>query len=92
MRVFLLLGKLITLLFWLLVLINQLVSFSQPFALLLQVTGALVLLAHALELVWFKSRFRNRPRPWLDRLQVLLFGVFHLYGLAPAVAVEVEHA
>jgi putative membrane protein len=92
MRVFLRLGKLLTLLFWALLLVNQLVGFTQPFALLLQVTGGVVLLAHALELRLFKSRLHNRPKPWLDRLQVMLFGVFHLYGLAPVAAVEVEHA
>jgi putative membrane protein len=92
MRVFLLLGKLLALLFWALLLINQLVGFTQPFSLWLQVAGALVLLAHAVELRWFKSRLQNSSKPWLDRLQVMLFGFFHLYGLAPVAAVEVEHA
>jgi putative membrane protein len=92
MRVFLLLGKLITLLFWALVLVSLLIGLAKPFALLLQVVGALVFVAHVLELLLFKARFQNRPNPWLDRLQVMLFGVFHLYGLAPVAVVEVEHA
>lgn len=91
MRVFLRVGKLITLLFWALVLVSWFAGFAKPFGLLLQVTGALVLLAHALELLVFKSRLQHRPKPWLDRLQVMLFGVFHLYALAPAAA-EVDHA
>ncbi len=86
MRVFLLVGKLVTLLFWALVVVNLFAGFAKPFGLLLQVTGALVLVAHALELLLFKSRLQHRPRPWLDRLQVMLFGVFHLYGLAPVAA------
>lgn len=92
MRVFLLAGKLVTLLFWALVVINLFVPFAHPFGLLLQVAGALVLLVHVLELGLFRSRFQQRPKPWLDRLQVMLFGVFHLYGLAPVAVVEVEHA
>lgn len=92
MRVFLLLGKLVTLLFWALVLGSLFVGLAKPFALFLQVTGALVFVVHVLELLLFKSRFQNRPNPWLDRLQVMLFGVFHLYGFAPAAVVEVEHA
>jgi putative membrane protein len=92
MRVFLLLGKLLTLLFWALVLMNLFASFAKPFGLLLHATGALVLLAHALELLLFKSRLQNRPKPCLEGLQVMLFGMFHLYGLAPVVVTESEHA
>jgi putative membrane protein len=92
MRVFLLLGKLLTLLFWVLVLVNLFANFAKPFGLLLQVAGALVLLAHALELLLFKSRLQPRPKPWLDCLQVMLFGMFHLHGLAPVVVSESEHA
>lgn len=92
MRIFLLVGKVLTLLFWLLVLVNLFAGFAKPFGLLLQTTGALVLVAHALELLLFKSRLQHRPKPWLDRLQVMVFGMFHLYGLAPVAAVEVEHA
>lgn len=91
MRVFLRLGKLITLLFWALVLLSPQIAFTQPFTWLLQAVGVFVLLVHVFELWWFKSRFHNRAKPWLDRLQVMLFGVFHLYALAPAAVVEVEH-
>lgn len=92
MRIFLLVGKVLTLLFWLLVLVNLFAGFAKPVGLLLQATGALVLVAHALELLLFKSRLQHRPKPWLDRLQVMVFGMFHLYGLAPVAAVAVEHA
>lgn len=84
MRVFLRLGKLLALLFWALVLVNLFASFAKPFGLLLHVAGALVLLMHGLELRLFKARLENRPRLWLEFLQVLVFGIFHLYG-QPAV-------
>jgi putative membrane protein len=92
MRAFLRLGKLLALLFWALVLVNLLDSFTQPFALLLHVAGALVLLIHGLELLLFKARLQQRPQPGLERLQVLLFGVFHVFGLPPLTQAEVEHA
>lgn len=92
MRVFLRLGKLLALLFWALVLVNLLASFAQPFGLLLHLAGALVLLMHGLELLLFKARLAQRPRPWLERLQVLLFGAFHLFGLPPVTLAEVDHA
>jgi putative membrane protein len=91
MRVFLRLGKLLALLFWALVLVNLFASFAKPFGLLLQAAGALILLIHGLELLLFKARLENRPRLWLERLQVLLFGVFHLLGLPPTALPEAEH-
>lgn len=92
MRVFLRLGKLLALLFWALVLVNLLASFTQLFGLLLHVVGALVLLIHGLELLLFKARLVQRPRRGLESLQVLLFGVFHLFGLPLVPLAEVEHA
>ena len=92
MRVMLRLGKLLALLFWALVLINLLVNFAKPFDLFLHVAGASVLLIHGLELLLFKARLELRPRPWLERLQVLLFGAFHLFGLPPVTLSEAEHA
>lgn len=92
MRVFLRLGKLLALLFWALVLINLLASFAKPFDVLLYLGGALVLLIHGLELLLFKAQLEQRPRLWLDRLQVLLFGAFHLFSLPPATQAEAEHA
>lgn len=92
MRVILRLGKLLALLFWALVLINLLVNFAKPFDVFLHVAGASVLLIHGLELLLFKARLELRPRPWLERLQVLLFGAFHLFGLPPVALPEAEHA
>ena len=92
MRVFLRLGKLLALLFWALVLVNLLVNFAKPFGVLLHLAGALVLLIHGFELLLFKVRLAQRPRPWWERLQVLLFGVFHLFGLPTVTLAEVDHA
>ena len=90
MRIFLRLGKVLALLFWALVLVNLLANFAKPFGMLLHVAGASVLLIHGLELLLFKTRLTNRPRLWLERLQVLVFGVFHLLGLPPVVVSEAE--
>lgn len=92
MRFLLRLGKLLALLFWALVLVNLLVSFAKPFGVLLHLAGALVLLIHGLELLLFKARLEQRPRFWWERLQVLLFGVFHLFGLPPVTRPEAEYA
>ena len=90
MRVFLRLGKLLALLFWALLLVNLLVSFAKPFGVLLHLAGALVLLLHGLEFLLFKARLAQRPRLWLELLQVLLFGAFHLLGLPPVAVSEAE--
>lgn len=92
MRVFLRLGKLLALLFWALVLVSFFASFAKPFAELLHLAGALVLLIHALELVLFNARLAQRPRLGLERLQVMLFGIFHLFGLPSVTMSEAEHA
>ncbi|WP_137886723.1 DUF1145 domain-containing protein [Pseudomonas sp. 2FE] len=93
MKVFLRLGKVVAGLFWLVVLVNLLSPFAKPFDLLLYVLGGVILLAHVAELTLFNYRLQGRPQPGLDRLQVLLFGVFHLLGLPqPAVKREAGHA
>ena len=76
------LGKGLTALFWGVVLANLLQSFAQPFALLLQVMGGAVLLLHGAEYLIFKQRLASRQKPAMDMFQVLLFGIFHLLGLA----------
>ncbi|WP_435634287.1 DUF1145 domain-containing protein [Pseudomonas solani] len=81
MKLFLGVGKLVALMFWLAVLANLIEPFARPFAPLLNAVAALVLGLHLLELVVCNSQLRARPRPWNDRLQLLLFGVFHLLGL-----------
>ncbi|NQD93563.1 DUF1145 domain-containing protein [Pseudomonas sp. CrR25] len=74
------LGKVLAALFWGVVLANLLSPFAQPFALLLHVAGVLILLVHGLELVLFKAHVDGSPRPGLERVHILLFGIFHLLG------------
>jgi putative membrane protein len=81
MKLFLGLGKVVALLFWLVVLINLFAPFTRPFNVLLNVAGGLLLTIHLMELAWFTERLKGRSRPWLDRLQLLSFGVFHLVTL-----------
>ncbi|WP_271411318.1 DUF1145 domain-containing protein [Pseudomonas sp. Q1-7] len=81
MRVFMGVGKVIALLFWLVVIANLFSPFARPFGTLLNIAGALVILAHLFEIMLFNARLRDRPSPWGDRLQLLLFGVFHLLGI-----------
>ncbi|MCY1288959.1 hypothetical protein D3C76_709700 [compost metagenome] len=76
------LGKLVALFFWLAVLANLVSPFAHPFSMLLKVVGAVILLIHVIELAAFGSRLRGRRHVWLDGLQVLLFGVFHLLSVA----------
>ncbi|MCS9218255.1 hypothetical protein N1E93_32925, partial [Pseudomonas aeruginosa] len=38
-------------------------------------------LVHAAEILLLNGRLKARPAPWLERLQVLLFGVLHLRSL-----------
>lgn len=92
MQLFLRIGKVLALLFWTLILVSLLVSFAQPFGLFLHVAGVVVLLVHGVELLLFKARLEQRPRLWLERLQVLLFGAFHVFGLPPVTQLEAEHA
>lgn len=92
-KIFLVLGKCLTALFWGVVLANLLQPFAQPFALLLNGAGAFILLIHALELWFFNARLSACPKPALQRVQVMLFGVFQLLGLPAeqaAVAADAE--
>ncbi|MGB4075866.1 DUF1145 domain-containing protein [Pseudomonas sp.] len=81
MKTFLNVGKVLTALFWGVVLANLLQPFAQPFALLLYVAGASILLIHGLELWVFGSRIGACAKPVQERLQVMCFGIFHLLGL-----------
>ncbi|MEN5094466.1 DUF1145 domain-containing protein [Pseudomonas protegens] len=86
-------GKFLTLVFWLVVLINMVKPLVNPLHLLVNLAGSLLLLTHLLELLLFNGSLKDRPYPWRDRLQILLVGIFHLQTL-PAVApvVETDHA
>ena len=86
------LGRLLTLLFWLVVLVNQLTPFVFPLHLLVNLAGGLLACLHLLEAVFCFRSLRGRAHPWRDRLSVLFFGVFHLQTIpAPAVP-KASHA
>jgi len=91
MRLFWGLGKVLTLGFWAVVLVNQAVALPVPFGMLIKLAGCLLLLTHVLELFLFNGSLRGRSSPWGDRLRILVFGIFHLqsFGRRPA---EVQHA
>ena len=92
MKVFWGLGKLLTLLFWLVVLVNLLSPFVHPLHLLTNVAGAGLAVLHLLEAVFCLRSLRGRPHPWRDRLKILLFGVFHLQTLPAPTASKASHA
>ena len=58
------LGKALTLLFWVLVLSNLLQPLINPFDLLINLAGELLLLTHLLEVLLFNGRLSGRPHPW----------------------------
>lgn len=89
MKVFWGLGKFLTLLFWVVVLVNLFRPLTNPFHLLVSLAGSLLLLTHLLELLLFNSSLKHRAHPWRDRLQILLVGMFHVRCLsAPATVNE----
>jgi putative membrane protein len=91
MKVFWGLGRLLTLLFWCVVVVNLLVPFVHPLHLLVNLAGGFLLALHVLELLF--SRLKGRTNPWRDRLRILLFGVFHLQTIpAPAAPEASSHA
>lgn len=92
MRLFMGLGKVVALLFWLVVIVNLVSPFAKPFDMLLNGAGILLILVHLFEIMLFNSLLRGRANPWLDRLQLLLFGVFHLLGIPRHGAKESGHA
>jgi putative membrane protein len=91
MRVFWGVGKILTLGFWAVVLINLAVSLPNPFDLLISLAGSLLFLTHVLELFLFNGSLRGRAQPWRDRVLILLFGIFHLQSFGRRFA-EVQHA
>jgi len=92
MKVFWGLGRVLTLLFWLVVLFNLFVPFVNPLHLLVNLAGSLLFVTHVLELLLFNGSLRGRSHPWRDRLYILIVGIFHLQTIpAPAVP-EASHA
>lgn len=86
------LGKALTLMFWGLVLINLFKPLINPFDLLINLVGSLLLLVHVLEVLLFKSRLQGRPHPWRDRLLMLVFGFFHAHILPTSCERDAGHA
>lgn len=86
------LGKLLTLVFWLVVLVNQLTPFIYPLHLLVNLTGCLLAGLHLLEAMFCFRTLRGRAHPWLDRLKILFFGVFHLQTIPAPNVPKASHA
>ncbi|WP_296263542.1 DUF1145 domain-containing protein [Pseudomonas sp. UBA6562] len=81
MKAVLMLGKALTVLFWGVVLFNQLLPQAMPFALLIKAAGVLLFGLHVLEMLAFNGSLRERSHRWFDRLQILLTGIFHVMSI-----------
>jgi len=86
------LGKVLTLLFWLVVLVNLVTPLISPFHMLVSLAGSLLLLTHLLEVLLFNGSVRERAHPWQDRARILVFGIFHVQMLPLPSREEVSHA
>jgi putative membrane protein len=86
------LGRLLTLLFWLVVLVNMLTPFIHPLHLLVNLASSLLAGLHLLEAVLCFRSLRGRAHPWRDRLKILFFGVFHLQTIPAPTAPKASHA
>ncbi|MFJ4144278.1 DUF1145 domain-containing protein [Pseudomonas sp. NPDC089734] len=91
MKLFWGLGKVLTLGFWLVVLINAVIEAPSPFGVMIDMAGSLVLLTHCLELILFNGSLRGRKHPWRDRGKILIFGIFHVQAIGRRSA-ESSHA
>ena len=92
MKVFWGLGKLLTLLFWLVLLVNLLIPFVHPLHLLVNLAGSVLAGLHLLEALLCYRSLRGRAHPWLDRLKIVIFGVFHLQTIPAPTASKASHA
>ena len=86
------LGKVLTLMFWVVVVINVFNPLINPFDVLVNLAGNLLLLTHLLELLLFNGSIKDRPNPWRDRLHILLVGIFHLQTLRSTSEQGAHHA
>jgi len=82
----------LTLVFWLVVLVNQLTPFIYPLHLLVNLAGCLLAGLHLLEAMFCFRTLRGRAHPWLDRLKILFFGVFHLQTIPAPNVPKASHA
>lgn len=92
MKALMIVGKGLAVLFWLVFGAALAKWLGSPFEQLVHLLAAFLLLLHGLELWLFSGLLVNRANPWLDRLQVLLFGIFHLYGLKVSRRAEAQTA
>ena len=76
-------GKALSLAFWLLSLSTLAGWWDSPFEQLILLLAASMALLHGLQLWLFSSLLASAGKGWGERLQVLLFGIFHLYSLKP---------
>ncbi|WP_131107803.1 DUF1145 domain-containing protein [Pseudomonas sp. Sample_10] len=86
------LGKLLTLLFWLVVLVNLFTPFAYPLHLLVNLAGGILAILHLLEALLCYRSLRGRAHPWRDRLKIVIFGVFHLQTIPAPSASKASHA
>lgn len=86
------LGKVLTLMFWAVALVNQLTPMIHPFDLLISLVAELLLLTHMLEVLLFNGRLSGRPHPWRDRLLILVLGIFHAHILPVSPERDTSHA
>ncbi|MFI8747408.1 DUF1145 domain-containing protein [Pseudomonas sp. NPDC077186] len=84
MQALTMLGKALAGLFWLAFGAALASWLGSPFEQLLYLLAALLLVIHGLELWLFAALLKERANPWRDRVQILLFGVFHLLALQSA--------
>lgn len=75
------LGKVLTVLFWWVVLFNLFMPQPLPLNLLINAVGIFVLVLHVLEVLFFNASLRGRSHRWFDRLQILLTGIFHVMSI-----------
>ncbi|MDU9402274.1 DUF1145 domain-containing protein [Pseudomonas sp. zfem004] len=75
------LGKVLTVLFWWVVLFNLFMPQPLPLNLLINTAGIFLLSLHVLEVLFFNASLRGRSHRWFDRLQILLTGIFHVMSI-----------
>lgn len=92
MKGFLILGKCLTLVFWWVVLLNLFLPMAKPFHALINLAGGTLLFLHLIEAFAYDKRLRGRSHPWLDRVQILLAGIFHIQSIPASSDIEATHA
>lgn len=82
MRMIILIGKLLCLVFWVMLVVSFFEVFSDDVSRGLSVSAVAILFVHLVEVAIF-SKVINKVsvEPKFDKMQVLLFGLFHLLVL-----------